>query len=117
MSVRSLAVLGVVTATLVSAMPALASDGFVVLNNEAGYQFVGTPGVKTRDEVRRELLATPSPVWRLTEASPPPMAFERRAGFTVTREEARQAAELAAQSRPADGWRNLGGEAGWVFDK
>ena len=116
MLVRSIAGLGLATMALASSMPALASgDGFVALNNEAGFQFVGTPGVRSREEVRSELQAAPQAAWRLTEASPSPAPAAQRAAFTSTREEVTRAAALSAQEKPADGWRSLGGEAGWVY--
>jgi hypothetical protein len=117
MSVRSFASLGFVALAVAATVPAAASsDGFVAIGGEAGYQFVGTPGSKTREEVRAELQATPRASWQLTEASPAPAPVSRRAAFTSTREEAAQAAALSAQAA-SDGWRDLGGEAGWVFQR
>ena len=117
MSYRSFASLGFAALALASAAPAIASsDGFVALNNEAGFEFVGVTGSKSREEVRREVLETPRAAWQLTEASSPPMPTGVRTGFSPTRDEVRQAAALAEQ-RPSDGWRDLGGEAGWAFDK
>jgi hypothetical protein len=117
MSVRSFASLGFVVLAVAATVPAAAfSDGFVAIDGEAGFQFVGTPGSKSRDEVRAELQAAPWAGWRLTEASPSPAPVSQRAAFTSTREQVRQAAALSLQA-PSDGWRDLGGEAGWVFQR
>jgi hypothetical protein len=119
MSARSFASLGLVALAFTATVPAVASsDGFVAINGEAGFQFVGgVPSMKSREEVRQEVLATPRAAWQLTEASPPPVPIGVRAGFSPTRDEVLHAAALAEQSRPFDGWRDLGGEAGWVFGK
>lgn len=119
MSVRSFACLGFATLAFAANVPAAATiDGFVALNNDAGFQFVGgAPSTKSREEVRQEVLSTPRAAWQLTEASPPPMSVGVRASFSPTRNEVRKAAALAEQEAPSDGWRDLGGEAGWTFER
>jgi hypothetical protein len=72
-------------------------DGFRATGNEAGWVFVGTPSTLSRDEVKRDLAATP------------------RAGFVSTREQALQA-RRGQDATKSTGWRYVEGEAGWVFD-
>ena len=118
MANRTLAVLSFLTAALASPLTFADNDGFRALNNEAGSQFVGQTGsTMTRDDVKRGL----QPLrrdgsWRLTEASVVPMASTPRAGFMTSREEVRQAAALRGQAASSTGWRDIGGEGGWVFE-
>lgn len=118
MSYRRFAGLGLVTVAFASSPVAMASgDGFRALNGEAGVEFVGTAGSMSREAVRRDLQASQRDgSWQVTEASPSPTPSTLRAGFAATREEARQAAALLERATPATGWRNIGGEAGWVFE-
>jgi hypothetical protein len=88
----------VVAAVALTSPLAMANpDGFRDTGNEAGTQFVGTPSSLSREEVKRDLAATP------------------RAGFVSSRQEAQQAQSIRESMR-STGWRDLGGEAGWVFD-
>jgi hypothetical protein len=92
-------------------------DGFRALDNEAGTEFVGTVGSMSREEVRQDLDDARHDGWqRLTEASPSATPSALRAGFASTREEVRQAAALHEEALPSNGWRDLGGEAGWTFE-
>lgn len=118
MSYRQTATLGLATLALVSSPVAMASgDGFRAFNGEAGFEYVGTTGSMSRDAVRQDLRASQrSGSWLMTEASPAPMPSALRAGFAPTREEARQAAAMLDRATPSNGWRNLGGEGGWIFE-
>ncbi|CAG1019911.1 hypothetical protein BURC_04839 [Burkholderiaceae bacterium] len=118
MSYRQFAYLGLVTVAFATSPAAIASgDGFRTLNGEAGIEFVGTAGSLTREGVQRDLQAAQRDgSWQMTEASPSPTPSTPRAAFAPTREEARQAAAMLERSSVSTGWRNIGGEAGWVFE-
>jgi hypothetical protein len=117
MANHTLARLSFLTVALASPLSFAAGDGFRALNNEAGSEFIGTVGTFTRDDVRRNLLSSRgADTWRVTEASASPSEGAVRAGFVQSREEARQTSALRDRAVPATGWRDLGGEAGWVFE-
>lgn len=112
MSNRS-ASFGLLAATLAFSPLAFASsDGFRAMNNEAGYEFVGAAASVSRDEVKRQAQGS----LLLTEASPAPAPSATRMGFATTREQARQAEFLRDRATPSNGWRDVGGEPGWVFE-
>jgi hypothetical protein len=114
------ACVGLLSAALVSTSAfATPRDEFRILNSEGGIsqqRFPGPAGSTSREGVKGEFRAWRDGSTRLTEASPGPTPSAGRAAFSSTRDEARQAASVLQQSRPSDGWRDLGGDAGWVFD-
>lgn len=115
---RSLIQLGVLSAALmVSGGAFAASDGFRQLNNAAGSEYVGTKGVLTRAQVQADLQAAQQGgSWRQTEASPGPTPMASRAGFWPSAAAVREMSLLDQTTVTArDGWRDVGGEAGWVF--
>jgi len=118
MAYRLMFYLGVAALACGASPMALAEgDGFRAVDNEAGTEFVGTLGSMSREEVRQDLEDARHDGWqRLTEASPSPAPSVLRAGFTSTREEVRRAAALHEEAAPSNGWRDLGGEAGWTFE-
>lgn len=118
MSYRSTASFGLLVATLaVSPLALASSDGFRALNNEAGFEFVGAASAVSRAEVTRQMQAAQRDgTWQLTEASPAPTPSTTRMGFASTREQARQAEALRDRATASNGWRDAGGEAGWVFE-
>lgn len=115
MANRTLARLSVLTVALASPLSFAGSDGFRTLNNEAGSEFVGNSGMLPREEVKLDQ-ATHRNDSRLTEASHAPADSAVRAGFAPSREEVRQAAAIRDRAALSGGWRDIGGEAGWVYD-
>lgn len=119
---RKFAYIGLLSMAVVSTS-ALATprDEFRILNSEGGisqHRYLDAAGSKSREEVRAEFRAWREANVPLTEASPGPTPSVSRAAFSSTPDEARKAASIMQPSRPSsDGWLDLGGEAGWVFDR
>ena len=115
MANRTLGWLSFLTVALATPLSFAGGDGFRSLNNEAGSQFVGNAGMSAREDVKNEQ-AAPRNDSRLTEASPAPLDSSVRAGFAQSREEVRQAAAIRDRGAMSTGWRNIGGEGGWVYE-
>ncbi|MBW8831128.1 MAG: hypothetical protein JF606_17225 [Burkholderiales bacterium] len=115
MANRTLTCLSFLTVALASPLSFAEGDGFRNLNNEAGTEFIGNSGMLSREEVKLDRAAHRSDS-RVSEASPAPLDSSVRAGFAQSREEVRQAAAIRDRAAMSSGWRNIGGEAGWVFE-
>lgn len=115
MANRTLPFLGVLTLALASPLSFADGDGFRSLNGEAGSEFIGNSGMLPREEVKRDQ-ATHRNDPRLTEASPALLDSPVHAGFSSSRQEVRQAAAIRDRGAVSTGWRNIGGEVGWVYE-
>jgi len=114
MANRTLTCLSFLTVALASPLSFANGDGFRNLNNEAGSEFIGNHGTLSREEVKGDRAvqrneSLPSDVSSAPFDSP-------RAGFAQSREEARQAEAIRDRAAMSNGWRNIGGEAGWVYE-
>ncbi|WP_127997713.1 DUF4148 domain-containing protein [Piscinibacter defluvii] len=105
-----------VAAAFAAPLAHAASDGFKWIGGEAGVVFEPVPNTLTRSDVKRELEVARRDGTLLLQQrernyTPPTTPV---AGFTSSREEARQAARLIEQ-RQNDGWRYIEGEPGWTY--
>jgi hypothetical protein len=116
MSNRTLSLSIAVAAVLTAPLAQADTDGFRWIGGEVGFVYEPANNATTRNEVKRELeLAQRDGSWREQTREKNYLPAETpRAGFVSSRGETRQAGRLAGQA-PNDGWRFVGGEAGWEY--
>lgn len=117
MSTRNVFSLTAAAVLLASPLAFASPDGWSVTSNEAGSEFSGTRGGLTREQVKRELeAARRDGSLRLTQRNYSYRATgpTERSGF-VSSPAQRSQAQLAAEAPAPSAWRDLGGEAGWVY--
>ena len=116
MSSRSISTAIAITVTLAAPLANADNDGFKWIGGEAGFVYAPSSGERSRSEVKQEVLAAQRDGnWREQQREKNYLPADTpTAGFAPSRQQARQAERLTAP-RSNDGWRFVGGEAGWEF--
>ena len=116
MSSRSFSSVIAIAVTLAAPLAHADNDGFKWIGGEAGFVYAPSSSERSRSEVKQEVQAAlRDGTWREQQREKNYLPTEvPTAGFAPSRAQTRQAERLTAP-RSSDGWRFVGGEAGWEF--